>query len=179
MKWIILSFFTLIFWVGLYLYIYLGLAKPVSLEVTMFPPLTMIYQEHIGAYHHIGPVIAEVEKKLQDRGISCATTFGEYLDNPNEVEADRLKSLGGCVFFESADFIKNLKLENELKTKQIEERKVVQARFQGSPSIGPMKVYPKINEVIHDQRLVKNGPLIEIYEIQGDQVTTTYLQPVQ
>lgn len=179
MKWVILSFFTFIFWVGLYLYIYLGFSKPVTVEVTRFPAMTLIYKEHIGAYHKIGPVIESVEKALQDRGVRCSATFGEYLDDPNEVDEDRLKSYGGCVFFESSEFIDNLELENGLQKKHIEERKVVMARFQGSPSIGPMKVYPKIDEVVHDQRLARNGAVIEIYEIQGDQVTTTYLQPVQ
>lgn len=179
MKWIILSFFTFLFWVGLYLFLYLGFSKPVTVEVSQFPPMTLIYKEHIGGYHKINPTIESVEKAMRDRGVHCSATFGEYLDDPNEVDEDRLKSNAGCVFFESSEFIDNLELEDDLKKKRIDERKVVLARFQGSPSIGPMKVYPKINEVIHDQRLVRDGPIVEVYEIQGDQVTTTYLQPVQ
>ncbi len=120
-----------------------------------------------------------MESTLRDQGINCSSTFGEYLDNPNEIEEDRLKSYGGCLFFESADFIKRLELDKSLSTREVGAQRVVQARFKGSPSIGPIKVYPKIDEMIHDQRLVRSAPIIEIYEIQGDAVTTTYVQPVQ
>ncbi len=179
MKWIILSFFSLIFWIGLYLYLHLGFSKPVDIEVTEFPAVTLIYKEHIGAYHKIGPVIESVESILREQGISCSMTFGEYLDDPGEIEEDRLKSYGGCLFFEGSDFIERFKLNESLMTREIEGRKVVQARFKGSPSIGPIKVYPKIDEIIQDQRLVRTAPIMEIYEIQGDSVTTTYVQPVQ
>lgn len=178
MKWIIFSFLTLIFWVGLYLYLHLGFSEPVEVSTATFPQVTLVFKEHLGAYHKINSTIEEVEKILSQKGLQCSTTFGEYHDNPNEVAEDRLKSIGGCLFFKSGEQIKQVLLDQDLKLETRPQRRVVMARFKGSPSIGPMKVYPKIDEQIQTQRLVKAGPMLEIYEIQGDRVTTTFVQAI-
>ncbi len=179
MKWLILSVLTLIFWVGLYLYIYLGFSKPVTIELTTSQRMTLIYAEHIGAYHHISPVIQSVEEKLKSKGVTCAVTFGEYLDDPKKVDEDRLKSFGGCAFDQTSPALQKMTEELKLEYRVVEPRTVIRAQFEGSPSIGPLKVYPKIEEMIQDQRLIKGGPMIETYEVQGERVKTTYLQPIK
>lgn len=179
MKWIVLSLLTFIFWVGLYLYIYLGFSKPVEVSLTTSPEMVMIYKEHFGAYHKINSVIVEVEKWLGEKGIQCEATFGEYLDDPNEVAEDRLKSYGGCIFETGEEKLSQLEFPEFIKFKVSPVKKAIKASFEGSPAIGPFRVYPKINEMIQDQRLVRDGGSIEVYVVQGSQMATTYYQPVQ
>lgn len=179
MKWIVLSLLTFIFWVGLYLYIYLGFSKPVEISFTTSPEMVMIYKEHFGPYHKINSVIVDVEKWLDDQGIQCDSTFGEYLDDPNEVSEDRLKSYGGCLFEKGAEKLSQLERPEEIKFKVTPSKKAIKASFDGSPAIGPFRVYPKINEMVRDQRLVRDGGSVEVYVVQGSQMTTTYYQPVQ
>ncbi len=38
-----------------YLYVYLGISKPVTITVAERGPFLMVYKEHHGAYHQIGP----------------------------------------------------------------------------------------------------------------------------
>jgi len=187
LKWIFLSFFTLIVWVGIYLYTYLGFSEKVEVSISQSSPMALIYVRHLGAYHKINESLTKIEQSLEKKGLQCSKTFGEFLDNPDEVNEDRLTSHVGCLFLVSEDspaaekggrlesLAKELGFEYESRLSQ----PVIKASFRGSPSIGPFKVYPKIDEMIQDLRRARSGPLMEIYEIKGDKVLTTYFQPIK
>jgi hypothetical protein len=179
MKWIILSAVSLVCWVALYLYIYLGLSKPVHVELKTSPELVLVFKKHLGAYHKVNETIEDVENRFKKEGLQCPQTFGEYPDDPEKISEDRLVSYVGCVFKEPAAALKALAKKNDLQYEVRTPRKAIVATFAGSPAVGPMKVYPKIDALIQDQRLVRSSALMEIYEVQGDHVLTTYLQPVQ
>lgn len=158
-----------------YLYFYLGFYKPVSLAVEKRGPIYLLYKTHTGAYHQIGPAISAVENWARENNIPCEKTFGEYLDNPQAVDQDRLRSRGGC--FLGAPLAKP---PPEFQYEQRAEKEFVVARFSGSPAIGPFKVYPKAHEFIAEKRLKTSEASLEVYLIRGgDEVETEYLFPVE
>lgn len=155
----------------IYLYVHLGVSRNVEIEVGERGPLYLLYKNHLGAYHQIGPTIDEVERWARSNSIHCPQTFGEFLDDPKAMDQDRLRSRAGCLL--------SAKLTSPPGEFTYEERpaqKYVIAKFEGSPSIGPFKVYPKVQKFIEDNRMsTPSNPVIEIYTVNGAKVTTEYL----
>lgn len=159
--------------ISAWLFYYLGFFKPVHLTETQKEPLKMIYKDHTGSYHKIVSVIEEVETWAKKQGLDCTESFGEYIDDANRVEEVRLRSRGGCL-------VKTIPptLPPGFKSREIPARKYVMATFEGSPGIGPMKVYPKAERYMNEHHLILDGAVIEIYVIHSPRtMTTTYLFP--
>lgn len=169
-KYAFLSLVGVILALAGYLYVHLGIGMPVDIEVVERGPLQMIYKEHRGAYHEIVPVINEVEKWVNDQGLRCLQTFGEYLDDPNAVDQDRLRSHGGCILG-----VKMADLPDGFHFEERERRSYVVAHFSGSPAVSPFTVYPKVKAFIERERIKTLGAVIEIYTVEGDKVHTEYL----
>lgn len=170
-KTVILGALGLILAFALSLMYRLGAFKPVELTLSEPTELILLYKEHIGPYHKIVPVIEEVESWAKARDLDCTRSFGEYFDDPRITEDLRLKSRGGCVLQTAPS-----DLPPDFMTETLPERKYIQARFRGGPSIAPYKVYPKMHDYAHKQRLVIQGSVIEIYEGKSEEdFLTTYL----
>lgn len=187
MKPIILSFFAaIVLFIAAELY-FSGAFKPVEIEVQTKGPYAILFKDHIGAYDKIVSTIEEVETWAKQNNLPCTLTFGEYLDDPHAVEQERLRSRGGCITSDVDS--KNLAthsplagpLPSDFNRTVIEPKKYVVATFAGSPRIGPLKVYPKVNEYIAAHKLKQVGGTIEVYDIQPDNaaMTTTYLFPIE
>lgn len=170
----------------LYVLQYTGAFKSITLGVDQRGPYTILYKQHVGAYHKIVSVIEEVETWAKKNGLKCRLSFGEYFDNPAIVEEGRLQSRGGCLIdpLEKSDNdvfekIKSM-LPEDFKADVIPESKAVVALFTGAPGIGPLKVYPKADEFIQKGQLKKKGPVLEIYEIfDNKSMQTTYIWPIE
>lgn len=176
MKGIILFAVSLAGSVALGLAIYLGAFKDVKLADETYGPIQLVAKPHVGAYHKIVPVIEEVEKWARANGEACHLSFGEYLDEVETVPEDRLKSNAGC--FVEKDW--SAGLPDGFTYREIPKRRYVTAEFEGAPSIGPIKVYPKANEFIESKGLENDGPVMEVYEILPEQkVRTKYFFPVR
>lgn len=160
-----------------YLYSYLGFSRPVEIQIEKREALHLLFKNHLGAYHQIGPVISEVEQWASAQNVHCPQTFGEYVDDPAALDQDRLRSRGGCLL--TSPLNEKLELPKDFSHEDRPSRQYVVARFQGSPSIGPMKVYPLAQKFIEDQRLKPSGAVIEIYTINGQEVTTEFLFPIE
>lgn len=157
------------------LMIRLGSFKDVSVTEGPFGPLKIVFKKHVGAYDKIVPVIEEVETWAKAHGEICKLSFGEYYDDPDRVATDRLRSTGGCIVDKSW----TTGLPDGFGFREIPNHQFVIASFDGAPSIGPIKVYPKAAEYIEVHKLNRAGPTYEIYEIlSGNGVKTTYLFPV-
>ena len=149
---------------------YVGAFKPVLISEKNAGPFLMIYKDHSGPYHKIVPVIEEVEQWAKAHGLDCKLSFGEYLDNPDVTEEGRLRSHGGCLV---SEFPTNL--PEGFKTQTIPEKNYVTAIFEGSPGIGPLKVYPKVFNYFEENRLKRSDSVIEVYEVRGSEsMVTTY-----
>ena len=113
---------------------------------------------------------------MKEKGLPCSLAFGRYLDNPDEVEHDRLRSHGGCAFTNMTEQLDQILKSSDLKFEPIEKREYVVASFNGSPSVGPLIVYPKIEKWFQKYGYKQSGPVIELYQTLEDQtVLTRYL----
>jgi DNA gyrase inhibitor GyrI len=157
-----------------YLYFYLGASKPVEVAVQDKGTIYLLYSNHTGAYHYINATIEKVEAWARLNGVFCRQTFGEFLDDPQSVDEDRLRSHAGCVLDRP---IGSLPHEPFIYEERKPGRYAV-AAFTGSPAIGPFKVYPKVRKFLNEKRLRSSAPVVEIYTINGDSVRTEYLFPL-
>ena len=61
----------------------------------------------------------------------------------------------------------------------IPARNYILARFDGSPWLGPYKVYSKVAEVADKKKIRISEPVIELYKlIDPKHLETTYLFPI-
>jgi len=167
----------------LYLAQYLGAFRSVTIGIENQNEMTLLYQEHFGPYHKIVPVIEKIEKAMKEKNLDCSLSFGEYLDNPRTIEEGRLRSNGGCIV-KKEDFEKVTELlKSEFKDFKLKTRpagRYTIAHFEGSPGIGPMKVYPKVEEFIKENQLTLDGPTLEIYQVHDSKtMSTVYYFPIK
>lgn len=167
----------------LYLLQYTGAFRSVALGVDERGPYTLIYQEHTGAYHKIVDKIVAVENWAKENHLNCQLTFGEFFDNPHLTEEGRLKSRGGCLVDSSQtndiNAFKKITLPENFKIDEFKKTKAVIALFKGSPGIGPLKVYPKVDDYINKNKLKRFDNVMEIYEVlDKNNMNTTYLFPI-
>lgn len=166
---------------GTRLYLHLGLGKSVQIQVVQMPAVSMIGLPHMGPYHKIVPSIEKVEQWMKDHGFPCERSFGLYLDNPRVIEEVRLRSRGGCIvsndFIESKEFqaIKSVSWPPDFQIETLPPQKTIEAKFEGAPSAGPLKVYPAVEKLIVEKKSEAYKRTLEIYEILPDaRVRTTY-----
>ncbi len=141
----------------------------------------VLARDHMGPYHKIADVISEVEKWARANNEPCTLTFGEYYDNPAHNDEDRLRSRGGCILSneEKAESLKKILPEGTTISK-LEIGESLDALFEGSPAIGPQKVYPRAEATMKSLDLVSSGPVVEIYEVLSPTSgRTRYLFPVK
>lgn len=193
MKFLIASVLIAAFGLVFTLIVRLGGFKDVKLADEELGPLKTVSKVHVGAYHKIVPVIVEVETWARHNGENCRLSFGEFLDDVDSVPEDRLRSNGGCVVeknwshessgakpHESHEAHESHELPEGFSYREIPRHRYVTAEFEGAPSIGPLKVYPKARRKIEEQGLVLDGPIIELYEVLPEEkVRTKYLFPVK
>ena len=156
------------------IYIRLGGFQPVSIEVNFFGPKYLVYKNHTGAYHTINSSITEVEKWAQKNGYECQTTFGEYLSDPEKIQTEYLKSHAGCVTYNIPQQIPSI-----YHVKKLPKTKSVIAYFNGSPAIGPWKVYSKVKNFIKAKGLITKQYPLEFYTLKDKTIQTTYIFPLE
>lgn len=170
MKTIFITLITGAILLAVYLYVYLGVSKPVEVRLEKRGPYELLFKDHRGPYHQIGASLKEIENWALAHNVRCPQTFGEFLDDPESVDEDRLRSHAGCVL---ADRLATA--PPEYQSQHRPEKLYAVGRFQGSPAIGPYKVYPRVRAFLDEQRLKSSAPVIEMYTVNGDNVTTEYL----
>ena len=170
-KTLVLAVIAMVVFFAAYLYVHLGLSRPVTVTLETRGPFTLVFADHVGPYHQILPKIAEVEAWAAANHLACPVTFGEYLDDPPAVDEDRLRSRGGCLFTSAPAVAPPAGFGTETRA----AREYAVGHFAGSPAIGPYKVYPKVQNFLAEQRRTSTAPVLETYVVRGDQVTTEYL----
>lgn len=156
-----------------YLTFNLGVFKTVALQEGEYGDLLLLYRDHVGPYHKISDLINEAEKWAGENHIDCRKTFGQFLDDPQVVEHERLRSRAGCVLSQMPNVP-----APDFKLMEIKKQNYVIAEFEGSPWIGPYKVYNKANYFAASRGQTLLSPVTEIYEVfNGNRLKTTYLFP--
>ena len=157
--------------VGVYLYFFLGFSKPVHIrEETRTNDTPTLQKSHVGAYHEILPTIEAVENFAKEQQIPCPQTFGHYLDDPDRVDVARLRSTAGCLLPAPAEG-----KPPEIQAGMIPMGRYLVATFEGSPSIGPFVVYPKVKRFAHEKGFKLRDDVFEIYTIRDLSVRTEFL----
>lgn len=160
----------------IFLFFRTGAYKEVQISNSHQGPFFLVYQVHKGPYHKIVPVIEGVEAFFKSKGLPCPLAFGLYLHDPNSMDHDRLESHGGCVFPENNPQLDALVKESGFQTQEIPNKEYVTASFTGSPSLGPVRVYPAVDAWLEKYGYKKVGPVLELYKTTGaDSVATQYL----
>lgn len=159
---------------SIYMANYLGAFKAVDITEAERPAMKLVYKDHTGSYHKIVSIIEQVEAWAKENKINCTESFGEYIDDANAIEESRLRSRGGCIVTKIP-----ASLPEGFQSREVPARKYVIATFEGSPGIGPLKVYPKAESYMKERQLVMDGPVMEIYVVHSERaMTTTYLFPL-
>jgi DNA gyrase inhibitor GyrI len=173
-KWALLTVVGIFAFLGGYLFFYLGAYKEPTLHGQVKIEFHMLAKRHIGPYHEINETIQEVEAWALNHNPPCEKTYGRYLDNPQKVEAARLRSDVGCLL--SAPIVG---LPKDLNYSHIDAREYLHMSFTGSPAISPLKVYPAAQEWLSQRGLDIEGAVIEVYRPQKNQsMTTDYYFPL-
>jgi AraC family transcriptional regulator len=176
MKRAILATIFIIIAFAIVFYVRLGAYKSVTMAATEMGPYHFVFEKHTGPYFKIAAVIDTVEAWAKAHGESCNPSFGEFIDDPNEISEDRLQSRGGCVM--SANFKQALP-EGAFERTQAKRLYLV-AQFDGAPSLGPLKVYDKAGAWMKDQGYQSDGAIIELYTVHSPtSVHTDYLFPIK
>ena len=124
---------------------YLGFLKPVDVAIQTDGPVHFVFERKIGPYHEISDRMDAIARIIKAEGLNCKQSIGRFLYDPNKVEQDRLRADIGCVI--PADY--DGKIPEVLKRDSIPKREYVIGKFDGSPSLGAIKVYPKAQELMN------------------------------
>ena len=166
--------------VGLVTYVFVYTKAFLSPELTgvQLESVYLLYTEHLGAYHRIDPKLREAEKLAIELGLSCRQTFGYFLDNPQYEEEDRLRAEVGCWL--SGKLPEVVTVPEPFRFEERPGGAFLKVIWQGSPAIGPIKVYPAARKWFAEQRLQIPSTNYEVYEMTSDgkMQTTYYFQVV-
>ena len=147
---------------------YWGAFRSIQFRIAEQGGETLIYEEMTGDYRQSGVVINRVYYSLlNDYKIETFKGFGIYFDNPQKVEASKLRSELGCIVEES-DIHRLSELEGKFKIKTYPKGKTIVAEFpyKGKLSVmfGIMKVYPAMNKYDKENGFDEEGAIMEIYD---------------
>lgn len=153
--------------------IYLGYYKGVDVKIESPQELALLGIESKGPYHLINEKIEKVETWAKENSINCPQSFGVFYDNPEKVEPEELKSFVGCVLDEKTQS----ELPESFSQKTIQPKKAYTAVFEGSPALGPLKVYPEAKDWFEKNKLQFPYSL-EIYTLRDGSFKTKYIFPI-
>ena len=146
---------------------YHGLFAGVEITEKTMGPHVFAYDTHIGPYKDSGEVADRIYRELLKEKVEATRGFGIYYDKPEEVEAEKLRSIAGCLLDE-----KHLKevprLEKKMKIGELPRGKYIYAEFpfKGKMSmiLGIFKVYPQMGEYLKEKGY-GGSPAMEIYDV--------------
>ncbi|MFH0790042.1 MAG: hypothetical protein V2A64_00245 [Candidatus Omnitrophota bacterium] len=150
---------------------YQGFFYPVKLKEQLIGDYWVIYQENIGPYEKVAPVMDKVCQNLKDDGVETKLSFGIYYDDPKKVKRENLRSEVGAILDEKYyDRIKDL--ESKYKIKQLQKRKCLYVEFplknDLSYMLGAIKVYSAMEEYCKEKSIdmanIKDSFGLEIYD---------------
>jgi DNA gyrase inhibitor GyrI len=139
----------------------------------------LVYKEIVGDYSNSGEISEKIYyQMLNDFGVDSAklvSGFGIFYDNPNEVPAEECRSKIGCVL-DAADVDKIPSLESEFIVKTFPKGIYTSVDFpyKGMLSIyvGMINFYRALQVLKDDNsKLYKEGPIMEIYNMQDGIIT--------
>jgi DNA gyrase inhibitor GyrI len=151
---------------------YAGVLAPIAFTDKYDGPIYVVYEDHVGPYPLVAQVIKDVTKILDDANVKHGDGIAQYYDDPKTVPADKLRSIGGVI----VDGM--IQVDSPLAVRMIEYNHYVVAAFKGLPIVGPMVVYPKMEQWMKANNKTLNGPIIEVYKGGFLKTEITYMFPI-
>ncbi len=153
--------------------IYSGLFSKVQFEEMDFGGETLVYEEHIGDYSKVAPVMDKVYQKLKDEEqIDAEVGFGIYYDKPGEVPKGQLRSEVGCVLPEQySGQAEALAARYKVKEFPLQRCVVAEMPYRNKASImlGIFKTYPKLEKIIQEKGYPQNA-VMERYDVANKRI---------
>jgi len=152
--------------------------KP-KIEEKEVGPFKAVVKRFIGSYYKVGPTMTEVDGYLRKIGLSSTKGIGIYYDNPGKTSQDKLRSDVGDIIGQVGEpVIKKIRQKYEVKEIERQKAAVVTYPIKSflSYMLGPMKVYPAIDEYFRKNGYSNYSFAIEIYDIANKKIL--YMMPV-
>lgn len=135
----------------------------------------LVYKSVTGSYSQVARATDEVYAKLLNTyKIDTYRSYGLYFDNPQEVEVENLRSEVGCIL-QLKDTAQIEDIQKDFKVRLLPKQNyvVTQLPFKGimSVMIGLMRVYPALTEYQVEHKNVKEGAIMEIYDLPNQKIT--------
>lgn len=150
-----------------------GLYANVTITEKEVGPYTLVYKKHIGDYTKVGSLMSSIKADLETKyNIKAEKSFGLYFDNPETVDADKLRSVVGYIIENKtvAD-LENLKADFSVKEYPKSKSVVSEFPYKGLPSIiiGIFRVYPDFMNYIETNNYPLT-PIMEIYNSEEEKI---------
>ncbi|EPG73856.1 GyrI-like small molecule binding domain protein [Leptospira fainei serovar Hurstbridge str. BUT 6] len=147
---------------------YLGAFNTVEVKEEVQGPFYVVSHQQTGEYRKVGETFQILMKELPASGVKDYRMFAIYLDNPNKVPKEQLRSEVGALFSEPLKAKpQGISLTLEERTIPVRKYLVVDFPFKNFFSIflGIYKIYPKLFEACEKRGCdLKSRYLMEIYE---------------
>ncbi|MBI5699024.1 hypothetical protein HZC35_01775 [Candidatus Saganbacteria bacterium] len=168
LKWSLISLAILI--VALLGYLaYLGAFSSLKVAEMKMGPYVLVFEDYMGPYSGIGPVLNRVNASLKEVGIESSKGFGIYLDDPKLVKADKLRSKLGFII-EAKD---QSQVGKRYKVMKWPAQNCLTAelpiRSNLSYMIGPLKAYPAFAQYAKEKG-IKTSQAMEIYDMPARKI---------
>lgn len=142
-------------------------------------PYKLVVTDVVGPYQNVKGPMDKVYYFLLENGIETHHGAGIYLDKPQSVPAEELRSKVGSIINEN-DFAKLENLDMDYQILDLPESSRIRTEFiyrnQFSFIIAVMRAYPALNSYMSDHHLV-GGPVMEIYDMDNSKIEFIVLNP--
>jgi len=153
---------------------YAGIFDRIDISYGEVDPYPLIYREHRGSYEGFRFVMNDVYRYVRDSlSLSTDTGFAVFYDNPSKTATDSLRSICGIILSDTAAVKKPYKKTTSLKTDAVVGQYCLRSFF--SYMTGSYKFYEKSARYIKENKLVQNGPVLEIYDLKHRRIR--YIAP--
>jgi len=157
---------------------YIGAFAPIEINEDTMGSYTIAYQEHIGDYKLIGPVMDEVYQSLTADDIITTEGIWIYYDDPTTTPIQERKSEAGSIIPDS-QLPKLKELTKKYQIKKIPEQNsiVVEFPYKNKLSIivGAIRVYPMMMKHMEEKNYGPS-PVMEVYNLTEGKIT--YIRPI-
>lgn len=158
---IILAVFLLIVLVIAILLWRAGLFAEPEISLDSRGPLHYVYVERTGPFREVPQGYKQADLLIEQQNIEVGLACGSFLDNPADVEQDKLRWRAGYLVTDSV-FV-----EEPLHFLTIIEGLYLVASIKANPMVAPFKTYPAMTKWLSANAYTVVGPAYELYHEDG------------
>ncbi len=159
---------------------YMGVLLPAEAVIQETGPYHHVYEDFTGPYHKTGEVFSRVYENLKKDGIETKDGLGIYMDNPQDVPQEKLRSQCGSVLEENqlAAF-ENVK--GVYSYQLLPRRRSITVTYPLRNSLSymmlPLVAYPVLQKAVLTNSLKPTAPPFEVYKMDSGEIM--FVLPVE